>query len=349
MNQGANGPVSSIGRMVHWFIAAAAVLSPAQSSVERIKPVGALPAHLCGQLREPVAFAQTLAGQYVLLDRRQHTVSTVDKARTKLTTLMRAGMEKGNVLQPATLSLAGDTFAVSDAPLGRERVQVFSTTGAFITAFLLPGVAAPRLTLDGVILNGSGSLHFTGKTVLINRPESGSLVWILGLDGKVISQIGSLRTTGHEANQDVHLALNIGVPLATSDGGVIFVFQTGVPMFRKYSADGRVEFERHIEGPELDGYIQALPTTWPMRSVGDNTFPFVPPTVRTAELSPEGDLWVSLTPSVTYVYNAAGDKTRTVQFNATGPLAPTSMFFSRASGSTRLLVTPGCYEFDPTR
>jgi hypothetical protein len=342
--------------MVHWSLTATLILATANPLAqskpdgERLRPIDSLPAHLCGQLREPVAFSQTPAGQYLLLDRRQHTVSVVDNTRTKLTVLLRAGMEKGAVLQPAALSLTPEnTFAVSDAPLGRERVQVFSTTGAFITAFLLPGSAAPRLTLDSVILNGSGSLHFTGKTVLLNRPESNSLVWILGLDGKVISQVGSLRPTGHESNRDVHLALNVGIPLATSDGGVLFVFQTGVPMFRKYAADGRVEFERHIEGPELDGYIQAMPTTWPLRTLGDNSYPFVPPTIRTAEVSPEGDLWVSLTPAVTYVYNAAGEKTRTVQFDATGPLAPTSMFFSRASGETRLLVTPGCYEFNPAR
>jgi hypothetical protein len=284
----------------------------------------------------------------VLLDRRQHTVSTVDKARTKLTTLMRAGMEKGNVLQPAALSLApGDAFAVSDAPFGQERVQLYFRSGSLLSAFLLPGVTAPRLTLDGVILNGTGSMHFNGKTLMISRPESGSLVWVLNLEGQVIAQIGSLRRTGHEADRDVHLALNLGLPIATSDGGLIFVFQTGVPMFRKYSADGRVEFERHIEGPELDGYIQALPTTWPIRKTGDNTLPLVPPIIRTAAISPEGDLWISLVPMVSYVYNASGNKTRTLQFDATGPLAPTSFFFSRASGSTRLLVTPGCYEFDP--
>jgi hypothetical protein len=48
----------------------------------------------------------------------------------------------------------------------------------------------------------------------------------------------------------------------------------------------------------------------------------------------------------TYVYDTHGDKARTVQFNATGVVSPTSLFFTRAS---HILVTPGCYEFDPNR
>ena len=70
-----------------------------------------------------------------------------------------------------------------------------------------------------------------------------------------------------------------------------------------------------------------------------------PPVIRTAALSPAGDLWVALVAPFTFVYNAAGEKVRTVLFEATGPLAPSSLFFSRASGEQRLLVLPGCYEF----
>ena len=340
----------SIGPLVHWSIvmAVAAATAAAQPPAERLRPVSALPAELCNQFREPVAFAQLPNGQYLVLDRRDHTVSSIDKARTKVTTLVRAGMEKGNVLQPAALSVSDEgAFAVSDAPFGQERVQMFFANGAALGAFLLPGVTAPRLTLGGVILNGTGSLEFTGTNVLINAPESGSLVSVLNLEGQVIRRIGTLRATGHEADRDVHLALNVGLPLHTREGGVLFVFQTGVPMFRKYAADGRLEYERHLEGPALDGYIQTLPTSWPTRKIGDGTYPLVPPVVRAAALSPDGELWVSLMPPFTYVYDDTGDKKRTVAFEAAGSLSPTSLFFSRAPGATRLLVTPGCYEFAP--
>ena len=41
-------------------------------------------------------------------------------------------------------------------------------------------------------------------------------------------------------------------------GGFYFVFQAGVPMFRKYDGGGRLVFERHIEGVELDRAIAGL-------------------------------------------------------------------------------------------
>jgi sugar lactone lactonase YvrE len=80
--------------------------------------------------------------------------------------------------------------------------------------------------------------------------------------------------------------------------------------------------------------------------VEDREVPFVQPIVRTAAVDAQGQLWISLVVPFTYVYDADGDKTRTVQFSATGILSPTSLFFT---GGGRILVTPGCYEYDPRR
>jgi hypothetical protein len=46
------------------------------------------------------------------------------------------------------------------------------------------------------------------------------------------------------------------------------------------------------------------------------------------------------------VYDASGDKMRTVQFSGAGIISPTSLSFGRDG---KLLVTPGCYEFDPQK
>jgi hypothetical protein len=69
--------------------------------------------------------------------------------------------------------------------------------------------------------------------------------------------------------------------------------------------------------------------------------------VRTAAVDASGQLWVSLMTPFTYVYDPQGEKRRTIQFaSAGGAISPTSLFFS---DDGRLLVTPGCYEFRPTR
>ena len=46
--------------------------------------------------------------------------------------------------------------------------------------------------------------------------------------------------------------------------------------------------------------------------------PFVTPTVRAAPSIGAGQLWISLDVPYTYVYDAQGDKIRTVQFSAAG-------------------------------
>jgi hypothetical protein len=114
-------------------------------------------------------------------------------------------------------------------------------------------------------------------------------------------------------------------------------------MFRKYDANGTLTFERHIEGPELDSYLAAMPTRWPTRRIEDREVPLVTPAVRAAAADRRGRLWISLNQPYTYVYDPQGDKIRTVQFSAAGIISPTSLSFTSAD---RLLVTPGCYEFD---
>ena len=72
--------------------------------------------------------------------------------------------------------------------------------------------------------------------------------------------------------------------------------------------------------------------------------PLVTPTVRTAAVDGAGHLWISFVVPYTYVYDADGDKIRTVQFRGAGIIAPNSLFFGK---NGRVLVTPGRSEFEP--
>jgi hypothetical protein len=196
-----------------------------------------------------------------------------------------------------------------------------------------------------IVLNGVGSMQYTGRSVLVNQPETGSLMTEYGMSGTPLRTFGMLRPTGHEAERDLHLALNVGLPVINPKGGFYFVFQTGVPIFRAYDRQGKLVFERHIEGPEVDPLVASIPTSWTRRRTPDGELPLVMPTIRTAAADADGNLWISLMPPYTYVYDAYGDKKRTVQFKAvTGVIAPVGLSFSPAG---RLLIAPGCYEFKP--
>jgi hypothetical protein len=318
---------------------------PGATSVDVLEATGGLPARLVGTFEDPVGFAQATTGDYFVLDRRAHTVYAVDAARTSVRKILQVGFEEGRVLRPAVLALSrDDVLAVGDAPGGLERIQYFDLDGRFLGGFYLNTRKALTawLTAGPLVLSGVGSMSFTGKTFLVNRPGSGALISEYETDGTVNHQIGVPRATGHEDDPELPTLLNLGLPLADPAGGYYFIFQTGVPMFRKYDASGRLVFERHIEGVELDGLIQTLPTTWPRRESGSGLHPVVSPLIRTAAVDPYGRLWVSLTVPFTYVYDANGEKVSVVQFHAAGTVSPESLFFSPRG---TLLVTPGCYEF----
>jgi hypothetical protein len=221
-------------------------------------------------------------------------------------------------------------------------VQVFEKGGRPVGGFSLPGRATARVTLGSLVLSGVGSLQYTGRSILMSQPETGALITEYGLGGTPVRGIGALRPTGHESDRPLHLALNTGLPLIHPQGGFYFVFQAGVPIFRRYDAAGALVFERHIEGVELDAVVQGLPTVWPRRPGESGDVPLVSPTVRTAAVDPAGNLWISFLQPYTYVFDSRGDKVRVVQFRGAGAIQPSSLFFD-AGG--RLLVTPGCYEF----
>lgn len=309
---------------------------------ETLKAVSALPAHVLAGMQDPASVARTRDGDFLVLDRRAHTVWRADPRGVSVRRLMEIGHEPGRLLRPSMLSMGpDDIFAVMDAPNGLQRIQYFSTTGMLIGGFFLPIVGSPSLVMGDTVVAGVGAMAFAGRTFLVNEPAWGSLVAELDTTGSVVRHIGQLRPTGQERDTELHLALNTGIPVVDPTGGFFFVFQTGVPMFRKYDASGTLVFERHIEGRELDGLVQGLPNRWLTRPAGVRPFPA--PMIRTAAADAAGQLWVALRTSQVYVYDTNGEKTRVVQLAGARPLLPASFFFPSPE---RLVVGPDGYEFD---
>lgn len=325
------------------FLLLSLAAQPARPRIEILKSTGGLPPHVAGLFRDPVGFQQTDKGRDFVFDRRAHAVYTFNgEAVIKIVDI---GSEPGRILQPTAFDVdpSDGSFVVADAPMRQPRVQLFTAEGRRLGGFTLTEAEKPRLVIESAILNGIASIQYSGGSLFINQPESGALVSELGPYGTPIRSFGELRRTGQEADRNIHLAMNVGLPLPDPTGGHYFVFLAGVPMFRKYDAKGALVFERHVEGPEVDDYLRTMPTRWATRrSDAGDVLPIVPPAVRTAGVDREGRLWISLTSPVTYVYDGSGDKVRTVQFRGAGLLTPTSLFFTK---DRRILVTPGCYVF----
>jgi hypothetical protein len=328
-----------------WLLAAHQVplTTSARLKPETLKPVGALPAHVTARFEEPTGFEQAPGGDYFVFDRRSHAVFAYTPGAETPRKIIQVGAEPGKVIVPSAFDFAPDnTFVVADAPFGRERIQIFSAGGTTLSAFSLPGRAVTRLRIDTFVLNGVGSIAYTGSSLLISQPETGALVTEYAVDGRVKRTFGEPRRTGHESDAELHAALNVGLALPVPYGGYYFVFLAGVPMFRKYDPAGALVFERHVEGVEIDALVRELPTTWGARRASEGEAAVVTPSVRTAAVDPAGRLWISMRVPYTYVYDTAGDKQRVVQFHAAGVLAPTSLSFTK---DDRVLVTPGCYAF----
>lgn len=323
----------------------ATIASHPPTRAEVVASSDALPAHIAAGFGDPVAFTQAASGQYFVFDRRAQAVYSIDRARTAATRIVRIGQERGRIIRPtAFASEPGGTFVVADQPDGRERIQRFADRGYLLNGFTLAVQPGPQIVVEGFVFGGIGSLQFTGDSIFVSRPHTGSLISEYSWNGQVRRAFGAPRTTGHESDRALHLSLNSGLPLVDPTGGFYFVFQTGIPIFRKYDASGNLVFERHIEGRELDETLRNQPASWPKRrALNAQEWPAVPVVIRSATVDPRGNLWVALNDPFVYVYSPDGDKIRTLQLRGAGPLAPTSLFFASAS---RLLVTPGCYIFD---
>ncbi len=312
-----------------------------------LRSVGGLPAHVAGLFEEPAAFQQAANGYYFVFDRRGHAVYIVDPDRAIARRIVEIGQEEGKIIQPSGFDIAADgSFVVADVPRAQERIQIFGPGALRTGGFFIAGRAVPQVIFGSLAVTGISSLRYSGSSVFVSEPARGALITEYSASGVPRRTIGRLRDTGHEQERDLHLAMNAGLPLIDPTGGFFYVFLTGQPMFRKYDADGTLLFERHIEGREIDDLLASQPTRWPTRRVEDREVPFVQPLIRAAAVDPQGQLWISMIAPYTYVYDADGDKARTVQFSAAGIISPTSLFFTRTG---RILVTPGCYEFDPGR
>jgi len=316
-------------------------------SLDTLTPIRSVPPEIAGRFRDARGFQQSSSGQYFVFDRRAHMVWGVDERMEGVWSIVDIGGEPGRLLDPTAFDVAPDgTFVVADAPGRLVRIQTFTPAGFRIAGFVLDSSAArPRVMVENTVLSGIASLQYTGSSVVLSQPETCALITEYTIGGQPLRSVGALRHTGHETDRDVHMALNSGIPLVAPSGNLYFVFQAGIPLFRKYDKAGQLIFERAIQGVEIDQLIPNLPSSWP-RNPLDGELPLVRPTIQAAALDSDEHLWMSFAGGFTYEFDRDGDKIRVVRFQGAGPVSPTTLFFGAAG---RLLVTPGLLEYEPTQ
>ena len=136
--------------------------------------------------------------------------------------------------------------------------------------------------------------------------------------------------------------MNTGIPLPHPTAATTSCSSRARRVFRRYDAKGALLFERVMQGRELDPVLEQMPKKWPRRTVDGRELPLVVPTVRTAAVDRGRQAVGSFLIPYTYVFDADGEKIRTVQFRAAGVLRRPACSSSEKGD---LLVTPGCYEF----
>src|SRR5262249_24298375 len=167
------------------FLAAAIAVLDARSP-EILQPTGAIPAHVAGRFRSAIGFQQSDSRQYFIFDRRAHTAFGVDAEQSSSWEIVQIGAESGRIIDPTAFAVAPNgTFVVADAPNGRERIQIFSPAGFREGGFLMPGRLKARVVFESSVLNGIGSLQFTGTSMLMSQPETGALFAEFDLRGGI--------------------------------------------------------------------------------------------------------------------------------------------------------------------
>ena len=193
-----------------------------------------------------------------------------------------------------------------------------------------------------MVVSGIASIQFTGSSILISQPENGALVTEYAASGREGRSFGELRATGHEADRDLHLALNSGIPLVDPSAGSSSCSTPAFRCFANTTAMAACVFERRMQGAETDRIIERLPAQWPRRD-GELRGRALD-RARRGRRSPRQP--VGLASSIPTRTSSIRRATRFGRCSsaASTSIAPTGLFFT---ANDRLLVTPGLFEFDP--
>lgn len=210
----------------------------------------------------------------------------------------RIGSGPGRLLHPGYLDVGGDgTVFVEDG--GNERIVKFDQSGNYIGEFRVDA-------FQGMAVDTQNRLY-------LGQPEEGSLITVYSSTGIKLRSFGTLKKYSEIygetfRDKDVsHMTALNRVRLATDKDGSLYVSFMITPLIRKYGADGRLVFERRLEGPEIDRLMEAIQKRRYIATKSDGV------DVRIIALDPvidpaNGNIMVPLVDGSIYVADRDGNK-----------------------------------------
>ena len=278
----------------------------------------------------------TYQGKYFLTDFEGNRIIVVNDRMEQERDFGRIGSGPGRVFHPGYLDISRDgTVFVEDG--GNERIVKFDQSGKYLGDFR-PG------EYQGLAVGAQNELY-------LGQPENGQLVTAYSSDGKKLRSFGQLKKFSDvygESSRDKDDLYKIAfnrVRLATDKDGNLYVSFMLTPLIQKYSADGKLLFERRLEAPEIDRLMGAIQKERYISTRSDGV------DARIVALDPvidplNGNIMVSLVDGSIYVADREGKKLAFLQpqkiNRGDGSFYP---FIAGAGANGEFMVTP----FPPKR
>ena len=312
-----------------------------------VRSIAALPPDLAGQFAEPAGFAQLPSGDYLVFDRRGHTVFRVDPGFGAARPLVSIGS------RTRAHSAALRIRSRPDGPAGARRCA--GDDGAH------PGVLdrrhASRRILAAPATRGARAIRRPHAERRLDAARDGASDRAAqpARDRLAHHRVPLQRTGGpHHRTPARHWSRGVAarppgaeqrLSAADSVGRLLLRLPRRRAALSTLFSSRRAAIRSRNSGPRArssdPGIADQLESR---RHSADRTVPIVRSIVRSAAVDATGQLWVSFSVPYTYVYDDDGEKRRTIQLYGAGPLAPSSLSFAPDG---RLLVTPGGYVFKP--
>jgi hypothetical protein len=191
----------------------------------------------------------THGGKYFVTDFKSNSVLIINEKMEVGGGIGRIGSGPGRLFRPGGIDVASDgTIFVEDG--GNQRVEQFNENGNYVGEF-------PTTNHEGFAVGKQ-------KEVYLGQPEEGHLITVYSATGKKLRSFGQLKKFSQEygptfAEQDDQYAVAVNrVRLSVDGHGDLYVSFMLLPLLQKYSPDGKLLFERRIEGTEIDELKEAI-------------------------------------------------------------------------------------------